>query len=405
MTKTPFTVNVNFAQITAKAHIYNTFDYEICEKLYEKNDEQNYPIVYNFLYKYLGILAKDKLPIIFSPDPAISASSIAANAEKYMSAQMEKDVVNYTSNLKIIYFTATPHLLEKYEHANVENFTNGIISNLICTEENTFTKHNLALNSNQFILIGINEDLTDPIQMEKLNKLDITYFTLKQMRKKGLVQIMELVKQLVSDNPIHVVFDMSVASIETAPCVTRFIDADKKEFCLSGFNGDEIITCMKNISCENVVGLDITGYDFRVETNEIIYRVTCEVAKLPLIHILGIKEKKINIFNENSKTLIWRPVDQVSHSDVGWFILRGVSNELREEIMKSIPDDTIIIFTLDDDDGNEMDAYISTTTMAEQEEKTYYDQTHEITDCVLFYEEKVHLMFEMLNTPQNNIQA
>ena len=47
-----FFVNVNFAQITAKDNLYHKFDYDVCQSMYEKNDDDGNPLIYNFMYKY-----------------------------------------------------------------------------------------------------------------------------------------------------------------------------------------------------------------------------------------------------------------------------------------------------------------------------------------------------------------
>ena len=403
MSKTPFLININFAQITAKGNICNKFDYDVIESMYETYDEDNNPIVYNFLYKYLLQLSKDKISVVFSPDPAISASSIAANAEKYMYIQPNGNNAKYLSNLKIIYLTSTPHLLTDYDDVNVENFSHSIISNLVCSDDITFTKHKLALESSQFILIGINDNIINELQREQLNNSNVTYFTLDQVRKKGIKNVFNSVKDIIGDDPVHIIFDLSATAYETAPCVTRFLDLKTSTSKLNGFSTDELQKIFTQMPKNNIVGLDITGYDFRINDKERAHRITCEIAKLPLAYLLKIKEKKINVFNENSSILIWRPTDKVSEDDIGWFILRGVSLEIREQLISALTNDKIITFSIEDDNGEEQEVLISTTTMAEQETKIYGDESLGTLDCVLFCEEKVNMMFELLNTDENSL--
>jgi hypothetical protein len=107
-----------------------------------------------------------------------------------------------------------------------------------------------------------------------------------------------------------------------------------------------------------------------------------------------LKTKKINIFDEDTKFLIWRPVIQLSEDDIGWFILRGVPDSQKEKILKEV-NDTIQTITVDDDNGEPTDVLISSTTMNEQQSISYY-MVDTIEDCALVPIEKVQMMFELL---------
>ena len=394
-------INVNFANITAKGNIYNTFDFDLVQDMYEKCDEDNVPIVYNFMYQYLTRLSPERIPITYSPDPAISVATAAALAEKFIQTDVENDVVRYKSSLKIIYLTPTPHIVTDIQRMNVENLTHSIIANLVCKTKRTITRHKLSLSENQFILIGLNPNFINDFNKEELDKSNMTYFTLEQMKKKGIKKVMTYIQEIVGDDPIHVIFDMSVMSHDVTPCVTRFVDIYTETHKLTGININDLTEILSSIPKNNLVGLDVVGYDFRIPDVERAHRITCETAKLPLKYLLGIKEKKINIFNENSKILIWRPLRMMSDADIGWLILRGISLEIREKIIDMIGDDNIIIFPITNDQGMEENVYISTTTMAEQETKLYYDSDQSIHECILFPDEKVNMMFDMLNTNEN----
>ena len=167
-------------------------------------------------------------------------------------------------------------------------------------------------------------------------------------------------------------------------------------------NISELRELFLSIDKTNLVGIDITGFDFRIESKERAYRISCEAAKIPLYTILGMKEKKINIFNESSKFLIFRPLEQLSVMDLGWFILKGTSLELREEIIKCISDDTIQSLDIDLD-GKHETVMITTTTMSEQEQLSFYDPNLKISDGVLFPAQKLYMAFELLNTPENSL--
>ncbi len=436
--KQNFIINVNFEGITAKNNIINKVDYDVTEKMYEVHSDDGFPLVYTFMYKYVKQVEKNKRIITFSPDPAMAAATIAGNAEKYVLLGQDADSKNpsYTSNMKIIYLTSTSHILQealfsnlenqnndsvendldnKKIDINVKNLTNSVISDLLCLNDVSFTNHEFVLSGNQFILIGINDKSLTDIETETLKNLDITYFTLDELKKKGIDTIIKSVKEMILDAPLHVVFDTSVMAYSVAPCTIRFfgndmssiIDEDSlKEYVkskisqdhLRGLNVEEITQIFNMLSTCNIIGLDVLGYDLRISDKQAAFRVTCEIAKLPLVHLLKITEKKINIFNEDSKMLIWRPYEQKSEDDVGWYLLRNTSLKFREDILKHLVDDTIISHSVEDDDGEINEILLSVTTMNEQEKKTYLDNTTKISDCVLFVEEKMSMLFEMLNS-------
>jgi len=399
-------INVKLQQITAKQHIKDEFDYEISDMFYEKYSEAGVPLVYNFLYKYiLQNVPKNHRVITMSPDPLISTSTMVGLAEKYMYTEVEqyegKDCLIFKSNLKIIYFTAQPHLSEEVKEISLSELTKMTLANVLCSTESTITGHKLALSPDQFILVGINMNILEEQQKDELSKSEIKYYTLQQIRKKQIKNIMKAINNYIGNDPVHLIFDMSCVSVEVAPCVTRFIDSTKYK-TIDGLNIKEIEESMTLLNKKNLVGFDITGYDLRIERSERAFRVTCEIPRRLLTIVLGIKEKKLNIFNECSKFLIWRPIDQDCPEDVGWFVLKNVPIDVREQLIENIGNDNIISFETEDDNGEIIDAYVTVTTMQEQQERTYCDVTS-VHDCVLFPAQKVYAMFEMLNTSENKI--
>jgi hypothetical protein len=121
--------------------------------------------------------------------------------------------------------------------------------------------------------------------------------------------------------------------------------------------------------------------------------ITSYCAKLPLIHLLKIKEKKINVFNNDTKFLIFRLTQRENDQDIGWYILKGASIEFEEKVIKELEltDNNISIFMLDE----ETPIYISTTTVAEQKEKSFYTATT-IHDCALIPEEEQKMVFYLI---------
>ena len=86
-----------------------------------------------------------------------------------------------------------------------------------------------------------------------------------------------------------------------------------------------------------------------------------------------------------------RPSDQIDLEDYGWYILTGIPTKTKELLMKSIDNDTITNIEIDDDDY-----LVTTTTMDEQNNKSYYT-ANKILDTVLFPNEKISMMFELVN--------
>lgn len=396
-------ININLLGITAINHIYNKYDYEINDDLYKNTNDECIPIVYNFMYKYCKQLPQEKIIVTLSPDQAISGSTISALSEKYMytiSNYDEKNIIKYMSNLKIIYMTSRAGISKFTEDdVSIKSCTNSIISNLLRLNDITYTKHELTLSSSQFIMIGLNPQVMETIDEEELSSNQITYFTLQHLKKKGIENITNSINEIIGDSPVHIIFDMSVMSDEVAPCVTRFFANISKER-IDGLTLNELTCFLNIINKKNIVGIDITGYDLRTVDTEVVYRVTCEIGKIVLKNLLDIKEKKINIFNENSKFFIWRNVKQKSHDDIGWFILRNISIELKEKLLNSFDEENIICMSFANDDNEIEDAYISVTTMNDQYTKSFF-LAKNINDCILFPEEKVHMMFELINTNEN----
>jgi len=390
----PFFINVLSEGITADKKIFNGFDFHTDQSLYEKKDTDGIPSIYNFMYEFVKGLPKDRLIVTFSPDPTISTGTICGLAEKYMYQVYEQNTMVYKSNLKVIYLTATPHI-----STNMDNYNDCILSVCMCETSTTTTKHKLIMQPDNFILVGLNQYLSDDADMDYINQTNITYFDLRQIRKKGICKIINHICMLVAENPTHIIFDLGCMNLSTAPCVIRNSMGEKSNI---GFDLDEANMIMDLLSNLNIVGLDIVGYDTRISETDIAFRITSETAKIPLRKILKLKEKKINIFNQSSRFLIWRPIEKISETDMGWLILRGIELDLREKLLQQIDIDSIITITTTDDDGNMVDVYISATTMEEQESKSIYD-TYSIMDCCLLPSEKINMMFELLSTPTNFI--
>ena len=293
------------------------------------------------------------------------------------------DSQRYNSTIKIVYFTDKFHT-ETLDKINIKTLTNATISNLLGLNEFTYTRHNLSLDEDNFILVGINDEVYE------IEETDMTYFTLTQIQKKGMKTIMRYINEITENNKVFVVFDMAVMDRRIAPAITKFGNSTK------GLSLEDFEIAMSMLNKNNIVGLDITGYDLRMKKELPEFRVTCEIARNVLKYLLDIKEKRINIFNESSRFLIWRPIEQKDHDDLGWFILRGIPFSEREKLIDRIGVDNIISTQSVDENDEPIDVYITTTTIEEQEEKIY-SMAQDIKDCILYSGEKVNMMFELIN--------
>jgi hypothetical protein len=310
-----------------------------------------------------------------------------------MYSQMIDDTQKYLSNLKIIMITPFSHVSELTE-INIETLTKSIISNCICDTNYQYTDHKLVLSPDQFYIIGLNEDILEDIDKEKLDLHEITYYTLSQIRKKGIKNIIKSIISAIDDEPTHVIFNMASMESNSVPFVSRFTK-DYVPF-VNGFTINEITEIFSLLQLK-LIGLDIVGYNTKINDIHKAHKITCEVAKIPLRFLLKIKEKKINIFNEHSKFIIWRPYTKLSSDDIGWFIMRGLTNDMKEEFLSKLIFDKITFIDILNDDGIKEKILLSATTMDEQDIKSYYDVSTIVTDCVLFPEEKMAACFELVN--------
>jgi hypothetical protein len=161
--------------------------------------------------------------------------------------------------------------------------------------------------------------------------------------------------------------------------------------------------CKEGLSYENVKILfnklknkinfmDITSFDDTIDSkSKMASRLTGELAKSFITNIFSVIEKKINIFNENSRFLIYRPRIQKSEEDVGWYIVRFMDQNTKEQILSKLKDDTIIYIEVDDEE-----IMITTSNVDEQNQKSYY-VCQNIDECCLFPQEKMLMCFELIN--------
>jgi arginase family enzyme len=392
-------INIPVGDSDAKGIIYNNFNFQTDPNLYNQFDD-DIPRIYNTIYKFLLLQPQESRPITFSPDYAISSATIAAISEKYITKGSKGEQIQFTSPVKVIYLTSLSHF-DQFIDTSQQNMSKSILHNLLALGNVTYTRHKFIPSPENILLLGLNDNVlcTDDIQTMENNNL--RYFTLNQLRNKTLKNVMEYIKDFIDDCPIHVIFDMSVMSILYTPAVFRFIDQEKDlEKQVDGLDDKEIIYVFEELSKHKLVGLDITGYNLKMEMQEKQMMVTSYCAKLPLIHLLKLKQNKINVFTNDTKFLIFQPVDD---PEIGWYILKGLTIELEDKLIKELElkGDNIKQFIFGDDN-----VFITTTTVSEQKAKSYYDATS-MYDCVLIPAEEQQMIFYLMtkNYKDHNVET
>jgi hypothetical protein len=368
------------------------FDYEI--NLYDKTQE-DYSKVYDFCSNDIN-----KKKVFISKDKYIGLPLISGLNE-----------VN-NSNVKILYFS-NYHDMENY---NSDKVINSLMSQLTGYSECNFKEHKLNVKPEQVIFFGLNDEDYD-LDTNQLENLGLEYYTLSLIKKKGFENIISRIIDS-TDCKILAYFNLEVFNKKICPSVNRRnlsieedINLDNSENKLSKHtNGLEYLELetISNILRNKVDYLIITGFDSSID-NETNFpsRLSSEVVQILYRNIMNLKEKKINVFNENSRFLMFREVKQKSEEDIGWYLLRMLSMEDRQNILKHIEDDKIYTINLDDygideynnsdkEDIMDNDILITATTIEDQKIKSYY-HSKSIMDCALFPQEKFLMGFELVN--------
>lgn len=331
-----------------------------CEKIINDSDD-----VYDELHKYILELPKNKRPITFSSDYAISTATTTAIGEKYMMDVVENNVTKYVTPVKFIYITPTCHMND-FEEVTHETLTDAILANIIGTIEQ-YTTHKFLISRENFMLVGLkNKDCAiehnlKHITMDQI-KTDIENLT---------------IDEFIDNDNVFVIFDMSVMSVVFAPNVTRYIkNIDNIENQFDGLYNDELIGVFKQISKYNIVGIDITGYNIDENSNKEYVNLTKQCALLPLKYLLG-----IDIGDDEDYTtdtfLICRSVIKKSETDYEWDILKNISKDMERELKKELTDDKFLIYGTNDDSQ----IYVSLTTIQEQEFKSNAKSIYDFVLC------------------------
>lgn len=403
------TINTPYDPINNVGIIRNEFDNVIEKDIYQSDN------IYQEMYnKFSKIFSKDDTYINISTDRAISSSTLSALNEKYM-YQVGK---TFKSDLKVLYIDSLMDMeLNNYdEKLTNHRYRNSVITNLLAlsTDEDitrTYTKHKLPFNINQFIFLAQQE--INPSEENILLNSNVIYYPYMNF-KKNPSYIMDKIIKEIDSNPVAIVFDMSVFNINIAPCVIREefkngLDLIQLKIILEKINE-------MNKEHNNIKMIDITGHYLSLEDTNPAFRVTIETITKIYSKIFDMKEYAINIYNEHTKFLIFKPVAELcvekenindDYDDIidinligdnyGWYILRNIPKEYKEKIFKEIENDSIKIITINDNDtNNDIDIMVTSTTINEQNDKCYYT-AKSYTDCTLYPDEKMSMMFELIN--------
>lgn len=227
------------------------------------------------------------------------------------------------------------------------------------------------------------------------NKIgDLDCITIKKIKQLGINNIIPLISNNI-DTKLHLVIDVSICDSSYAPCTNKL----ENDISLTYDELLEIIELLKHkVSYFNIIGFN--AYKDLLNDNNVYKctKMTGDICRDIICRLFDIKNKKINLFTEDTKFLIYRPIVQDygddESIDVGWYILRHMTLNEREQLIKTIDDN---IITTEYDNGDDIiDVYITVTTIREQNEKSYYT-TSSVYDCCLFPREKSLMIFELLN--------
>ena len=350
------------------------------DKLFQKKIVGDHiPVVYNEIKDYIDHLDITKeIPITISSDKTISVATICSLNQKFMKQMDQK----FVSDLKIIYISDSP-ALETNESVNLSDF---ILSSLFGLTDEGLVKNKLILNPDQILMIGLRDKSYSDSQTQILYDMNIRHFMADRIKKNGIDKVIYALYTFADNYPVHVIINLATLSPSYAPSVIRH------EGNTDGFTPQQLDKIIETLKHYNIVGLDIVGLNARIDTeSKKASRLTAEIVRGICIQLFDIKEKKLNIYNENSKFLIYRPIEQINYeNDIGWRILRNIPEELKETIISQVGN-KIITIPIDDEDF-----FVTATTMIEQEQKSYYT-AKTIYDTCLLPDEKKAMMFELIS--------
>lgn len=341
-------------------------------------------ISFNQLYLELKNITKqesnkNKILVTFCSDPSISASIIPvcnefeSNVIIQPNFKLDCKYPEYKSKLRIIKFTS--NLYHNYKNS---------FDNLI--ELDNDIKHQMILKKEQFIILGLDQN------DEKICSYSKDELTIDKLEK-----ILKFIKSNIEDYPIFIDINLSVFNQSLSPLCLRHPDEIINPENSVNINNLQLKLFLKYLSKFNICGINISG--FCVDFNDITLTNRIQIETIQQIYgsLLNIKEKKINIYNENSRFLIFKPLQEI-YDDIdqfGWYIMRNVDSDLKDKLLKDITDGEIITIQIEDDDMIKRDILISVTTLADQNDLSYYF-AEDYSDKRLYPDEKLDAYFNLI---------
>lgn len=367
----------------APDEIKQTYDFEITKTLFDGSivDTTNkkielckgYELLYQHILQYVNLKPNDKI-ITIGGDHSIATGTIAAMNEKYM--KLMGNLV--TSELLVLWIDSCPDI-DDFNTSSTKNLNEMPVASLLGLCGTQFTKNKLLLDKSQLIYYGL-VDKDD--NLDDIKKARISNFTVKKINSIGLSESVKAIQNMIGDKPVHVSLDMKVFDSSLIKSVIPQNDAGLKLEQVSN-----LLVGIKN----NIVSIDIVEFNPTIGSPEDI-KITRETIRYILTKTFDIKEKSLNIFSEDSQFLIFRPIQQEDpYADIGWYILRGIQTNDKNELISRLEDDKIITIEVDDEEY-----LVTKTTINEQNEKSFY-MAETINDVTLFPQEKICMTFELIN--------
>jgi arginase family enzyme len=344
-----------------------------------KNGHQickGYTDLYEHIKKHIKQNPDSKI-VTIGGDHSISAATIAAINEQYIKQEDE----TFTSDLKILWIDSCPDL-HNYSTSLTHDLNDMVNGSLLGLCDPTFVPHKLLLKHDQYIFYGVQENS----DIDMINNFDMEFYTSEKIKYIGVDKLKNFIKSSIGNSPVHVSIDMKVFNVNFAPSTYRNNDMDQN----MGLFPDDVLKLLLHI-VDKIRSVDIVEFNPLIGNSQDAKK-TRELARSLIKHLFDIKEKKINIFSDDSEFLIYRSIEQINPHDIGWYILENLSLDQRDEIIKNIPLDAIITLCVDD-----CDILVTKTTMSEQNNKSYYS-SRTIQDITLFPDEKQTMCFKLLDT-------
>jgi len=307
--------------------------------------------------------------------------------EKYDFTIDKTDYVNNTAYPKL-----TDHITDNIDKniivvscdTNIPQITSNIYKNLVTL----YVSNNpIILKKTETIYLGIDKDIMSDDDVYNLSNSTSIFFNIQKIQK-NLIEMCNNIMNL-SDGMFHIIYDLQIIDKSITPSVRR--NVDQNNFLIY----DQLVQII-NIFKKKTKHLDIIGFDDALDDQVHKYtKLTGEICKIIIKNSFDIIEKSINIFTEDSRFLIFRCLDQNDPKDVGWNICKLMTLKERDQFIKILID-KIEVVTINDENDNEIEYYVTTTSIDEQNKKSYFCSNN-IYDCCLLPHEKTSMMFELIN--------